>query len=262
MTKQAGSSDLKTISWNPFTGCTKVSPACKHCYAETLSEKLNRWGTAGYENTFTFTIHSDRLDKAPSLKRKKPALYFVNSMSDTFHEDVNDETLDRVFKIIRQSERHNFYILTKRSQRMREYFTTREVPDNAWLGVTVEDKEYGLPRLQDLHQIKAKHKHLCCEPLLEDLGNLNLNGIQLIVGGGESGPEARPAQVSWVESLLHQCETQNVHFYWKSWGRYDQQGIPKGNGKSGCLINGKVYKSFPDDMMPGTKTEPKTKTLL
>lgn len=237
-------------SWNPFTGCSKISPACKNCYAQTLALKLNRWGTSGYENKFEFTIHHDRLKKALPLKRKKPTLYFVNNMSDIFHEDADDQSIDAIMNIVRQAHWHNFYILTKRNDRMRQYFETEPAPDNLWMGVTVEDKKHGLPRLNDLNRTNGKNKHICCEPLLEDLGNMDLGQISLVVGGGESGKNARKTKLTWVESLQRQCRVQNTHFYWKSWGSYDQDGIFRGNGKSGCLINGKECLSFPSKIMP------------
>ena len=242
--------DIEVTSWNPFTGCTKISPACKNCYAEELSIKLNSWGTAGYENKFRFTIHHDRLEKAAPLKRKKPTLYFINNMSDTFHEEADDQSIDEIMGIARDAHWHNFYTLTKRSSRMKEYFESRAVPDNVWLGVTVEDAKYGLPRLRDLQEIQASHKHICCEPLLEEFVNVDLAGIDLVVAGGESGKKARRADISWVESLRRQCERQDVHFYWKSWGSYDQEGNFKPSGRTGSLINGKEYKSFPSDLMP------------
>ena len=215
---EAKNKKLEVKSWNPFTGCTRISPACKNCYAEELALKLNRWGTAGYENKFQFTVHPDRLKKALPLKRKKPTLFFINNMSDTFHEDADEQSIDAILDIVRQAYWHNFYMLTKRSERLREYFRTSAVPENLWLGVTVEDRKHGLPRLEDLRAIEATNKHICCEPLLEELGDIDLTGICLVVAGGESGKNARRAELAWVESLLHQCEPQGVHFYWKSWG--------------------------------------------
>ncbi len=241
---------LEATSWNPFTGCTKISPACKHCYAEELAMKLNRWGTAGYENKFRFTVHLDRLEKAIPLKRKKPTLYFINNMSDTFHEDADEDSIDQILNIVKQAHWHNFYMLTKRSERMKDYFKRKAIPENLWLGVTVENKRHGLPRVKDLRNINAINKHICCEPLLEDLGDVDLAGIRLVVAGGESGNKARRADVRWVESLLNQCEIQAVHFYWKSWGRYNQDGVVKRNGKSDHLIKGKAYLSFPSSIMP------------
>ena len=241
---------LEVKTWNPFTGCTKISPACRNCYAETLALKLQRWGTAGYDKGFEFTVHEDRLRKADPVKRKKPTLWFINSMSDTFHEDAGEESLGRLMEIVREAHWHNFYILTKRSGRMKEYFDHNEAPENLWAGVTVEDREYGLPRLRDLQTTQVRHKHICCEPLLEDLGEIDLSGISLVVGGGESGSKARKTELAWVESLVRQCESQNVPLYWKQWGKYAPDGTTGSKSKTGCLINGKTYLSFPDNLMP------------
>lgn len=248
--KESQTSALISQSWNPFTGCTKVSPACENCYAEAMAFKLYRWGTSGYENKFQFTVHHDRLEKAIPLKRKKPTLYFINSMSDIFHEDADEASLDKLMEIVWKAHWHHFYFLTKRSKRMRVYFERNDAPDNLWVGVTVENKRHGLPRLKDLQQTNAKNKHICCEPLLEDLGNLNLSGVRLVVGGGESGPKARRTELGWVESLLFQCTAQNVDLYWKQWGSYGPDGVYKGKGNTGCSINGREYLSFPDDLIP------------
>lgn len=244
--------ELKATSWNPFTGCTKISPACKNCYAEGLALKLNRWGTAGYENKFQFTVHQDRIKKAAPLKRKKPTLYFINNMSDTFHEDADEQNIDDIIDIVNQADWHHFYILTKRSRRMRDYFNKKAAPDNLWLGVTVEDKKHGLPRLKDLNRTNGKNKHICCEPLLEDLEDIELGEVSLVVGGGESGGKetARRTKLKWVESLQRQCRIQNVHFYWKQWGTYGQDGIPRGKVKTGCLVNGELAQSIPENIMP------------
>jgi len=250
MSTKTQARQLVVQTWNPFTGCTKISPACANCYAEPMAKKLHRWGTAGYENGFAFTVHADRIEKAPPLKRKKPTLYFINSMSDTFHEDADEGSIDAILQIVQQAHWHNFYFLTKRSERMRHYFDTHTAPDNLWLGVTVEDRRHGLPRLDDLRRTRCINRHLCCEPLLEDLGAIDLSGIRLIVGGGESGPNARPAKVSWVESLYQQCQIQKVDFYWKQWGTYDQEGRAKGNSRSGALVNGRMLQAFPPDLMP------------
>ena len=247
---------LESHSWNPFTGCTKISPACQNCYAETMALKLQNWGTLGYDKGFAFRVHPDRLQKAAPLKRKKPTLYFINSMSDTFHENADEGSIDAIMDIVRRAHWHNFYILTKRSGRMREYFARKVAPENAWLGVTVEDRKHGLPRLRDLQQTKGMHKHLCCEPLLEDLGEMNLEQIRLVVAGGESGNNARRTQLSWVESLRHQCGVQGVHFFWKQWGSYGQDGVFRGKKKNGYLINGEVVQSFPGDLIPSKETSP------
>lgn len=174
-----------------------------------------------------------------SLSRR---LYWVG-------EGASDHSIDQIIEIVRQARWHNFYILTKRSERMRGYFERKAAPDNLWLGVTVEDRQHGLPRLADLQQTRAHHKHICCEPLLEDLGNIDLSHVALVVGGGESGSNARRTEVRWAESLVEQCQSQGVHLYWKQWGSYGPDGIHKGKSKTGCLINGKAYLSFPDELM-------------
>ena len=235
-------------TWNPFTGCTKVSPACKNCYAEAMALKLQKWGTPGYENGFKFTVHRDRIEKAAPLKRRKPTFYFIDSMSDLFHEDADDDSIDKVMDIVEKGDWHVFYVLTKRSDRMRAYFDKRQAPDNLWVGTTVEDQEHGLPRLEDLKRTRARNKHICCEPLLADLGRIDLSGIRLVVGGGESGPNARRTLPEWAESLRDQCLSQNVHLYWKQWGAYGPDGVRSGKGRTGHLIEGKSYLSIPDEL--------------
>ena len=254
--------EIKATSWNPFTGCRKISPACDNCYAEPLAQKLMKWGTAGYSNGFKFTEHFERILKAPALSRKKPTLYFINNMSDTFHELASEQALEQILDVVTKAHWHNFLMLTKRSKRMREFFETRIVPENLWLGVTVENRKHGLERIKDLQSLSAANKYLCCEPLLEDLGEFDLSGIRLVVGGGESGVNARKSDLSWVLSLKDQCERQKVHFYWKSWGMFDGDGVPRGNGKSGCLINGIEHKSIPEGLMPKPQKRAATKNQL
>lgn len=170
-------------TWNPVTGCTKVSPGCKHCYAETMSHRLQLMGAPGYANGFKISLMPERLEQP--LHRKKPTLYFVNSMSDVFHEAVPFEYIARIFETIRATPQHTYQILTKRAERMAEYFLSRKVPDNAWLGVSVEDRQYGKPRIAVLQTIKAKTRFLSVEPLLEDLGQIRLKGIHWVIVGGE-----------------------------------------------------------------------------
>ena len=177
-------------TWNPITGCTKISPGCKHCYAETMARRLTAMGVRGYENGFELTLVPERL-KEP-LKRQKPTVYFVNSMSDLFHEDVPDAYILKVLDIIRETPRHTYQILTKRAKRMSEFFSKYQAPKNAWLGVSVEDTKYGVPRIDELRTISAHVLFLSVEPLLEDLGKINLRGIHWVIVGGESGPNARP----------------------------------------------------------------------
>ena len=204
-------------TWNPTTGCTKISSGCKHCYAETMAKRLQAMGVRGYENGFDLTLLPERL--AQPLKRKKPTLYFVNSMSDLFHEDIPDSFREDVFNVIRQATQHEFQLLTKRAGRMVEFFQTRQVPQNAWLGVTVEDKKYGLPRIEHLRRIEVNIRFLSIEPLLEDVGKINLTGIHWVIVGGESGPNARPMKKQWVENIQQQCQQSGVQFFFKQWGR-------------------------------------------
>ena len=172
-------------TWNPVTGCTKISPGCKHCYAEVMAKRLQAMGTPGYKNGFKLSLLPERLFQP--YKRKKPTMYFVNSMSDLFQEEVPFEFIEKVMRVIEETPLHTYQILTKRSARMREFYETRVVPDNVWLGVSVEDQKYGKPRIPDLQAIKSKTRFLSIEPLLENLGKIRLNGIHWVIVGGESG---------------------------------------------------------------------------
>ena len=184
-------------TWNPVTGCTKISAGCKHCYAETMSRRLTAIGVKGYENGFAVSIHPDRLDVP--LKRKKPTVWFVNSMSDLFHPKVPFDFVDDVINVICKTPQHTYQILTKRPGRMRQYFDSREVPANAWLGTSVENKKHGVPRIDELRKIKSGIRFLSVEPLLEDIGMVNLNGIHWVIVGGESGKALVPCKRSgWI----------------------------------------------------------------
>lgn len=230
-------------TWNPTTGCTKISSGCKHCYAETMALRLQAMGAPGYENGFALSLMPDRLMQ-PAL-RKKPTMYFVNSMSDLFHEGIPFEYLDKVFSIIRDTKHHTYQVLTKRADRMSDYFASREVPANAWLGVTVEDKEYGIPRIHTLQGISAPVKFLSCEPLLEDLGILNIIGIKWVIVGGESGFNARPMKENWVLSLKNQCERYDVAFFFKQWGAWGRDGVKRNKKANGRLLLGETWDQFP-----------------
>ena len=186
-------------TWNPATGCTKVSPGCQNCYAEAMARRLKGMGVKGYEKGFSLTLHPDRLNDP--LTRKKPAIYFVNSMSDMFHEDIPDDYIRQVFDVIKRASQHTFQILTKRAERMERFFYYNDVPSNAWMGVSVENREHGIPRIEYLRNIKADIRFLSIEPLLEDLGALDLSDIQWVIVGGESGPRARPMDSKWVERI-------------------------------------------------------------
>ena len=230
-------------TWNPTTGCTKISPGCKHCYAETMARRLEAMGAPGYENGFALTLHPERLPQP--LKRRKPTLYFVNSMSDLFHEEVPDSFIDQVFSVIRQTPHHTYQILTKRADRLPEYFAGRACPGNVWLGVSVEDREYGLPRIEHLRKVDAKVRFLSVEPLLEDLGKLDLHGIHWVIVGGESGPKARPMAPEWVEGVRQQALEADVAFFFKQWGTWGADGKRRNKKANGRELNGRTWDESP-----------------
>jgi len=230
-------------TWNPVTGCTKVSPGCKHCYAETMSRRLQAMGAPGYENGFDLSLIPERLTQP--LQRRKPTMYFVNSMSDLFQEEVPFGFVDHVMDVVANTPWHTYQILTKRSERMREYFLNRTVPDNAWLGVSVEDKKYGKPRIPDLQAIKAKTRFLSIEPLLEDLGRIRLSGIRWVIVGGESGPDARPMHEEWAAKLRDQCGRANVDFFFKQWGAWGEDGIKRSKKANGRKLQGRIWDMIP-----------------
>lgn len=230
-------------TWNPITGCTKISPGCKNCYAESMAKRLQSMNTPGYENGFTLTLMEGRL-KEPA-DRKKPAVYFVNSMSDTFHENVPFSYIDRIFETVRQTPQHTYQVLTKRAERMAEYFRTRSVPENVWLGVSVENRRYGLPRIELLRNIPATVRFISCEPLLEDLGHLNLANIEWVIVGGESGSKARRMFPAWADNIRRQCEAAGAAFFFKQWGSWGADGIKRSKRANGCLLNGSVRQEFP-----------------
>lgn len=230
-------------TWNPVTGCTKVSPGCKYCYAETMSKRLKAMGAPGYENGFDLSLLPERL--LYPLKRRKPTMYFVNSMSDLFQNEVPFEFIDKVMEVIQQTPWHTYQILTKRSAIMREYFLSRAVPDNAWLGVSVEDKKYGKPRIFDLQKIKAKTRFLSIEPLLEDLGRIRLAGIHWVIVGGESGVYGRPMKEEWVVKLRDQCRQVDVDFFFKQWGSWGTDGKKRSKKENGRQLQGQLWDMIP-----------------
>lgn len=233
-------------TWNPVTGCTKVSAGCKHCYAETLSKRLKAMGVRGYENGFELSLMPDRLEHPRHVV--KPTRFFVNSMSDLFHPKVPFTYVDRILGVIQDTPRHQYQILTKRAQRMSGYFAKRNVPDNTWLGVTVENKRHGVPRIRHLCETSSKTRFLSVEPLLEDLGKLELDGIDWVIVGGESGPKARPMDERWVDKVHDQCKKQKVAFFFKQWGAWGPDGIRRSKKANGRSYRGKVW-----DMMPMQK---------
>lgn len=230
-------------TWNPVTGCTKVSPGCKHCYAEVFAKRLKAMGTRGYESGFKLSIHPERLNDP--LKRKKSTMYFVNSMSDLFHEDVPFEFIDRAFAVIERTPNHRYQILTKRPDVMERYFSTKTAPHNAWLGTSVENRKHGLPRIAALRNIPAKVRFLSIEPLLEDLGEFDLSGMDWVIVGGESGSKARPMRAEWARSIQRQCEVAGVPFFFKQWGSYGDDGIRRAKSSNGRHLDGRTWDELP-----------------
>lgn len=231
------------MTWNPTVGCTKISPGCKHCYAEVMAERLKAMGTPGYENGFTLQLLENRIEDP--LSRKKSTVYFVNSMSDLFHEDIPFEFIDKVFDTIRRAHWHTFQILTKRANRLAAYFEGKVAPPNAWLGVSVEDQKYGLPRIDLLRKIDAPVRFLSVEPLLEELGSIDLTDIHWVIVGGESGSRARPMKPEWAESIQLQCEEQNVAFFFKQWGGWGADGKRRAKKHNGRQLKGRTFDEMP-----------------
>jgi protein gp37 len=227
-------------TWNPLRGCTKVSPGCKHCYAETFAERFRGVPGHPYEHGFDLRLVPEKLTEP--VRWKTSRMVFVNSMSDLFHEDVPDEYVVAVAKVMELANWHTFQVLTKRADRLRALLSTKlrfaaKLP-NVWWGVSVENKKYGLPRLAQLRQAPARTRFLSIEPLLEDVGELDLTGIAWVIVGGESGAGARPLQRQWVRSIRDQCARQNVAFFFKQWG-----GVRK--GKAGRELDRRTYDELP-----------------
>lgn len=223
------------VTWNPVTGCNKVSPGCKHCYAERMAHRLQAMGQTNYANGFKLTLHEHMLERP--LGWKNPSLIFVNSMSDLFHEDVPLIFIQRVFDVMRRASWHRFQILTKRSGRLLELGSQLDWPPNIWMGVSVETDKYKF-RIDHLRQTRAAIKFLSLEPLLGPLLDLDLTGIDWVIVGGESGPGARPMSKKWVVSIRQQCLDANVAFFFKQWG-----GVRK--KKNGRLLEGRTWDQMP-----------------
>lgn len=230
-------------TWNPVTGCTKLSTGCAHCYAETMANRLKAMGVAKYANGFMPTMHEDALGEP--LKWKQPHTIFVCSMADLFHESVSSDFVDRVMDTIRHTKQHRYQILTKRATRMTEYFSQAVIPENVWLGVTVEAVE-SKSRIDSLRELPASIRFISCEPLIEDLGEINLLGIDWVIVGGESGVQARPMKPEWVRSIMNQAEEQKAAFFFKQWGTWGSDGIKRNKKSNGKALDGKIIQMMPE----------------
>ena len=222
-------------TWNPVTGCTKVSQGCKHCYAERMAKRLKAMGVPRYKDEFKVTLHHDLIN-AP-LSWKKPRRVFVNSMSDLFHEKVPLEFIQSCFDTMKKASQHTFQILTKRSTRLVELAPYLEWSENIWMGVSVEDNQV-LDRIDDLRKCPAHVRFLSCEPLIGPLENMNLKGIHWVIVGGESGPGARPMDANWVRNIRNQCQEKNIAFFFKQWG-----GVQK--HLHGRILDNRTWDEYP-----------------
>jgi len=222
-------------TWNPVTGCTKISPGCKHCYAERMAKRLQAMGQVNYVKGFSLAVHP-HVVKAP-LSWKTPQVIFVNSMSDLFHRDVPLKFIRRVFDVMNEASWHQFQILTKRSGRLLQLDPSLLWAENIWMGVSVETEEYK-HRIDDLRQTRATVKFLSLEPLLGELPDLDLSSIDWVIVGGESGPRARPMEEEWVLDIRDQCIEQAVPFFFKQWGGTNKK-------KAGRLLQGLTWDEMP-----------------
>ena len=224
-------------TWNPITGCDKVSTGCKRCYAERLAKRLKAMNNPRYANGFAVTMHEDLVELP--LKWKKPRVIFVNSMSDLFHPEVPLSFINRTFETMHKADWHQFQILTKRSERLLELSESIDWPSNVWMGVSVERQDYAF-RIDHLRETGAAIKFLSLEPLLGPLEDLDLQGIDWAIVGGESGPGARPMDEQWVVDIKDQCEIAEVPFFFKQWGGTNKK-------KAGRLLQGRTWDDLPQD---------------
>ncbi|EAY57117.1 MAG: putative phage protein Gp37/Gp68 [Leptospirillum rubarum] len=222
-------------TWNPVTGCTKVSPGCKHCYAERMANRLKEMGVIKYQDGFSPTIHPDTLNIP--LKWKKPQVIFVNSMSDLFMDEIPEEFIGSVFDVMKRSHWHTFQVLTKRSERLMDLSPKLPWPENIWMGVSVENADY-IFRIDHLRRSGARTKFLSIEPLLGPIPDMDLTDIDWVIVGGESGPGARPMKEEWVLEILEQCQKAEVPFFFKQWGGENKK-------KAGRNLLGQTWDEMP-----------------
>jgi protein gp37 len=224
------------MTWNPVTGCTKISPGCKYCYAEVMAKRLKAMGVLKYKDGFKLSLHEDALLIPYSWKKQK--IVFVNSMSDLFHKDVPIEFIQKVFKVMNENPQHTFQVLTKRGDRLYKIHKQLKWTHNIWMGVSVENEKV-VDRIDYLRKTNARTKFLSCEPLIGPLDNLNLAGIDWVIVGGESGRKPRPMNPEWPLSIMDQCTESKVAFFFKQWGGTNKK-------KTGRLLNGRTYDEMPE----------------
>ena len=223
-------------TWNPVSGCNKISRGCDNCYAERMAKRLQAMGTRGYENGFEVTLQKHTINKP--LTMKKPQMIFVNSMSDIFHKEIPDEYIIEIFEVMNQAHWHTFQVLTKRPERLEKIAHKLKWTDNIWMGVTVEANEY-VARVDYLRDIDAKIKFLSIEPLIDSVDRLNYNGIDWVIVGGESGYGARAMREEWATEVRDRCKDADIPFFFKQWGGVNKK-------KNGRLLEGKIYDEMPE----------------
>src|SRR5712692_2028096 len=254
---QTSSIEWTDATWNPVRGCTKISPGCKHCYAETFAERFRGVRGSAYEQGFDLRLVPEILPEP--LRWRRPKMVFVNSMSDLFHEDVPDNYVVAVARVMQMATWHTFQVLTKRASRMAELLAAKlefasKLP-NVWWGTSVEDQKYGLPRIDAIRSAPARVRFLSIEPLLEGLGRLDLRKIHWVIVGGESGAGARPMKREWVTAIRYQCEEACVPFFFKQWG-----GFPK--GRYGRELEGQTYDALPPQRVAALPDDDQRRKLL
>jgi protein gp37 len=223
-------------TWNPITGCTKVSAGCANCYAERLAYRLKAMGQKRYQAGFNVSVHNEVIDLP--LNWKKPQMIFVNSMSDLFHEHVSEATIRKIFRVMNETPQHIYQVLTKRSERMKKLSNSLQWTNNIWMGVSVESQKY-IHRIDDLLQTEAYIKFISFEPLIKPINGCNLRNIDWVIVGGESGPKARPMKEEWVLEIKEKCQVHGIPFFFKQWG-----GVNK--YKTGRILNGRTWDEIPN----------------
>jgi protein gp37 len=239
------------LTWNPTTGCNKISAGCKFCYAEVMSKRLHAMGVKKYKDNFKLRTHTSELETPYGWR--KPRIVFVNSMSDLFHKDVPLEFIKRVFKVMNDNPQHTFQVLTKRAELVLKYNKELNWTKNIWMGVSIESNKF-INRVELLKKTNAKTKFLSVEPLIADVPDLNVKGINWVIVGGESGPKARALKEDWILNVLKKCQKENIPFFFKQWGKTkfnpDQLdptidvNHPE-HAKGGCMLKGKIYRNMP-----------------
>lgn len=223
------------MTWNPVTGCNKISAGCKYCYAEVMAKRLQAMGIPKYKDGFRLALHEDALGIPYTWKRQK--VVFVNSMSDLFHKDVPLDFIQKVFHVMNDNPQHTFQVLTKRADRLLELHRELRWTHNIWMGVSVENSKV-IDRIDFLRRTNARIKFLSCEPLIGPLPNINLDNIDWVIVGGESGPKARPMKAEWALDIMDQCQSATVPFFFKQWGGVNKK-------KAGRLLNGRTFDEMP-----------------